>query len=228
MNSIQTAVDYYRQLESEITETKDKIDNILDSIQQEIPFLLEGNCFHYGEPAQLSEYLIYKRINFVNVIKDHGIKTMIEIGFNAGHSATCFLAAMPADGSLLCFDLGEHRYMKPCFSMIQEKYPQLKEVILGDSKQTLKEFVENNPEKREFYDCIHVDGGHDETVFSDVLYSDFLLKPGGILILDDINYPPVSHTLDKCLEKGYQFVFQVPTYCFPHVILKKHANSDWE
>lgn len=228
MNSIQSALDYYRQLEPEIIDSKQMIDSVLFSIVQKMDFVLEGNCFSYGGSTPFLNHLIYKRTNFVNLIKDHNIKNMIEIGFNAGHSAACFLAAMPKDGSLLCFDLGEHVYMKPCFSAIQEKYPQLKEVIVGDSKITLNEYAENNPEKREFFDCIHVDGAHDETVFSDAMVSDYLLKPGGILILDDINYPPVGQTLEKCLDKGYQFVFQAPTYCFPHVVLQKHAHSDWE
>jgi hypothetical protein len=221
MISSRKAIEYYESLSNEIECHKSQIDSRILSNNN----LVEGSCFFYGEssPQKIDEYFfIYKRVNFVNVIKDFQVKKMIEIGFNAGHSALVFLAALPKDGKLLCFDLGEHSYMLPCFNYLQSSYPALSTVITGDSKQTMPAYVEANPSEVGTYDCIHVDGGHDsQTVFSDFIQSNSLLKPGGILIIDDTQYMCILYLIPMLLDRGYTFLYQIPTYCYSHVCLQK-------
>ena len=39
------------------------------------------------------------------------------------------------------------------------------------------------------FDAIYIDGGHDyDTVINDIDFSDLILKPGGLLIMDDASY----------------------------------------
>ena len=110
--------------------------------------LIEGNCFYLHHQQDISIFaprLIYKRINYYTLLKHRHVKKMIEIGFNAGHSATVFLHALQKDSIFLSFHICEHPYTKECFQYLQSKYPQLKNMIEGDSTVTLPKFIEENP-----------------------------------------------------------------------------------
>jgi len=220
MNSTQAIVEsYFRHTEPLVEPHVNALDSILEGLGES----LEGNCFYHGNTNLTSWFFVFKRINFVNVIKDHSVKKMIEIGFNAGHSALLFLSALPQDGTLLAFDLNDHTYAKPCFAYLKDQFPQLTKFIAGDSKQTLKEYILQNPSEIGTFDCIHVDGGHDkETAFSDVQHSDLLLRKGGILILDDTQLNDILDIVPALLNQGYSFLYQIPTYGFSHVCMMKN------
>jgi predicted O-methyltransferase YrrM len=44
--------------------------------------------------------------------------TILEIGFNAGHSAACFLMANP-NVKILCIDINTSSYTLPCFRYLK-------------------------------------------------------------------------------------------------------------
>jgi len=186
---------------------------------------MEGNCFYLHHQQDLSTSLpelIYKRINYYTLLKHRHVKKMIEIGFNAGHSATVFLHALPKDSIFLSFDLCEHPYTKECFEYLQSKHPQLKHMIEGDSTVTLPKFIEENPSEIGTYDVIHVDGGHSaEVCLSDLRGAHILLKPGGVLILDDTNADEIMCFIPSLEHLGYKMLFQIPTHTYSHILFEK-------
>ena len=218
MNSTANALKEYKKQEQNIHEDIHEISKIVERCGEQ----LEGNSFYHGNSNLTSWFFVYKRINFLNIILDNKVKKMIEIGFNAGHSAAVFLSVLPKDGSILFFDLNDHTYANPCYAYMKNKYPQVKDFMAGDSKITLPTYINNHSEELGTYDCIHVDGGHQEdVVLSDIFYSDKLLKVGGIMILDDTQLKPIENQISNLLESGYVFLYQIPTYGFSHVALMK-------
>jgi len=219
MISSKAAIHFYTSLEPKIQQKVAEIDALVKNSGEQ----LEGNCFYHGNTNLTDWRFIYKRVNYVSAIRDFNIKRMLEIGFNAGHSAVIFLEAMPQDGEYTCLDLGEHSYSQPCFTMLKTKYPQIKELILGDSRQTLPNLLSKRPEYLNSFDCIHIDGGHQEDVIlSDINCAHLLLKSGGILIVDDTQMPEIFNKIPMLLSNGYTFVHQIPTFGFSHVCLQKN------
>ena len=74
------------------------------------------------------------------------------------------------------------------------------------------------------YDLVHVDGGHSEfCATSDMKYVDLLLKPGGIMIVDDTDAPQINRLVDIYLESGkYVEVDVLKTFGYPHRIIRKY------
>lgn len=186
---------------------------------------MEGNCFYYHEQKDLNttpRMLIHKRINFVTLLRHRFVKKMIEIGFNAGHSASVFLHALPKDSSLTYFDLCEHSYTKECYEYLKFKHPQQQRMIDGDSTKTLPQFIRDNPSEVGTYDVVHVDGGHSQTVcISDLNHAHILLKPGGVLILDDTFMPEIAALVPQLEDMGYRMLFQIPTIAYSHILFEK-------
>ena len=218
MYSTGNAIQKYSQHEQFINNHVEEIGKIVRSIGEN----LEGNSFYHGNTEMTSWFFIYKRINFINLVLDNKVKKMAEIGFNAGHSIAVFLATLPQDGSILLFDLNDHNYAMPCYEYLKSKHPQIKEFIPGDSRETMLQYINKHPEELGTYDLIHIDGGHsEEIVVSDIFFSDKLLRSGGIMILDDTQLKCIENQICSLLNRGYTFVYQIPTYGFSHVCMMK-------
>ena len=55
---------------------------------------------------------VKEQVNFLkNIVNDKSIKSVMEIGFNAGHSAELFLSSNK-NINLVSFDIGLHEYLK--------------------------------------------------------------------------------------------------------------------
>ena len=65
---------------------------------------------------------------------------VMEIGFNAGHSAEIFLENNK-DLTLTSFDLGRHPYVLSAKEYIDSIYPNRHTLIIGDSRQTIPMFL---------------------------------------------------------------------------------------
>ena len=86
---------------------------------------------------------------------------VMEIGFNAGHSADVFLKNNPTL-TLTSFDLGCHDYVRHGKEYIDITYPNRHTLILGDSTVTVPNYIADNQGKT--FDVIFIDGGHDYEV----------------------------------------------------------------
>ena len=123
--------------------------------------------------------------DLIKLSKGSNIHVM-EIGFNAGHSAEIFLKNN--DSLILTsFDLGTHDYLSPAKEYIDLTYPNRHNLILGNSIITIPEYIKNNPNKT--FDVIFIDGGHNYKIAnSDLKNCKNLANKNTVVIMDDTIY----------------------------------------
>lgn len=117
-----------------------------------------------------------------NIVNDKSIHNVMEIGFNAGHSAELFLSSNP-NINLVSFDIGSHEYVKLGKQFIDKTYPNRHTLIIGDSLNTVPEYFKKENKK---FDIIFIDGGHDYDIAKgDILNCRKLAHDKTIVIIDD-------------------------------------------
>jgi predicted O-methyltransferase YrrM len=192
----------------------DNITNILANIGERV----EGNLYCDVEPHQLTMGGKEKRKNLIELCVNK--KKILEIGFNAGHSALFMLDSNPL-AEYVFFDLGFHKYTQPCFDYLESAFSNTPlSIYYGDSKKTLSDFS-SNAENVNSFDLVHLDGGHDtDTLVKDYYNSMLLLKKGGVIIVDDTDYPHINDFVNEQLESdNVQELSLTPTE--RHRILQK-------
>ena len=164
---------------------------------------LEGNCYYpWGDKNNTNtiilESLSNKRKNYRKTVVNK--KHVCEIGFNAGHSLICMILENP-NAEFTIFDLGEHKYSRPCFDFCKQLFHNTKiEIFWGDSRETLLNYLENPLHKQ--FDVIHIDGGHTPEIFEkDWNHSYKLLKEKGIIIFDDTDLPTINNFVNNQIKK---------------------------
>ena len=108
---------------------------------------------------------------------------VLEIGFNAGHSAEVFLENNK-ELTLVSFDLGINPYVHSAKEYIDLTYPNRHTLICGDSRITVPAYIEYK--KNAKFDVIFIDGGHEYEIAKEDMENCFhLAHKDTILILDD-------------------------------------------
>lgn len=149
----------------------DKI--ILDSGEH-----LEGNSFYRDGEITLADEFETKRKNLFYY--GCNAETILEVGFNGGHSCLLFLMANPYS-KIHILDIGSHSYSRSCFRFLDAIFPSRLSVDWGDSRDTFSKVTDT-------YDFIHVDGGHGvDCLISDVRNA---LRCTSRIIIDDISFHP--------------------------------------
>lgn len=179
----------------------------------------EGNSFYHHQSIREYPELYNKQLNLFWCGKQTPAR-ICEIGFNAGHSAMLLLLASSAT-TFTVFDIGHHRYTQPCLNYIEHIFSHVAfEYIVGDSTLTMPTQMEG---RQETYDLVHVDGGHSEfCATSDMKHADILLKPGGIMVVDDTDAPQINGLVNLYLASGkYEVVDVLKTFGYPHRVIRK-------
>ena len=99
---------------------------------EELPAAKEG---HTGTKPDYQKFMY-------ELIDKNKPKTILEIGFNAGHSACCFLNASPT-AKMVTFDICRHETEKLAEEVLKEYFDIT--LIEGDSTRTIPNYFKENP-----------------------------------------------------------------------------------
>jgi predicted O-methyltransferase YrrM len=197
----------------------------LQAIIEKTKAPLEGNCVYYHQSLTAAPELKNKQINLFRVGKT--VKTnLMEIGFNAGHSALLFLLSAPPGTKMVFFDICEHVYVLPCFEYLRSSFPHVDmDLQVGDSRMSIQRWMRDNPNTK--FDVVHVDGGHDHNaVQSDTTAAAALCRAGGIIIMDDTNNYVINGFADELVKQNLATEMQLlPTYLYQHRIFERSIYS---
>lgn len=157
---------------------------------KDLPKHKEGNTGLY---PKYQKYLI-------NLIQDLNPKVILETGFNAGHSACCFLNGAPS-AKMYTFDICRWGTEHPALEVLKQHFDI--QLIEGDSRKTLPNFIQENSDIT--VDFIFIDGGHSGNVpFIDIKESMSILNVGGIIFVDDGNAPDVVKAISQIDWSDYE------------------------
>jgi FkbM family methyltransferase len=129
--------------------------------------------------------------------------SIMEIGFNTGHSALLFLAITPPTTKVVSFDLGEYAHVFAAKRYIDAVFPGRHTLVTGDSTTTIPNYekhVEHRMKNGETapplrFDFIFIDGGHqNDTPLKDIMNSHRLVSGANTIVaVDDICRCPERH-----------------------------------
>jgi hypothetical protein len=171
----------------------------LNEVSQQFSGIVEGNLFYDGPndfignfaKAPISRYRGKRRDYATYVLSG---SSLLEIGFNAGHSA---LLALTVNPNLRYFgvDFGNHPYTTPCFEYLRQIFGNRIDLWIGDSRDLIPALRHSKDIK---FNLFHIDGGHDFGVaYADLCnVIDFCLD-GDVILFDDINSGVESWLLDE-------------------------------
>jgi predicted O-methyltransferase YrrM len=148
--------------------------------------------------ADLHEDHVGLRRGFSHAVM--GRSRMLEIGFNAGHSALTYLFLNP-HGIYTGVDIFQRQYTHEAFNFLSNKFPYRVNLHKGDSLQVVPRLLASTDIE---YDVVHVDGGHTfECAMGDLINVRPSLSHNALVILDDSVAPEVGRALADVIEKNY-------------------------
>ena len=153
-------------------------------------YIVEGGSYQIDAQVTRLRELVIQRVP----------QSIMEIGFNAGHSALLFLAITPPETKVVSFDLGEYAYVFAAKRYIDSVFPGRHTLVTGDSTVTIPKYEEQvahrmkNPATAPplLFDFIFIDGGHQGDIpLKDILNSLRLARDErNIVAIDDISRDP--------------------------------------
>lgn len=165
---------------------------------------LEGNYFYHHLTFNTDSLMVNKQLNIIDIATKSD--KILEIGFNAGHTALLMLAANE-NCHIYSFDTCSHIYTKPCLNYLNLNFNNRITMYEGNSHDTLKKCHEDNPNLK--VDAIHIDGCHAYLHANiDFFLTKKFAKNGTYCIFDDTN-----NTALKSLWDGYvkdSHVIEIP------------------
>lgn len=134
----------------------------------------------------------------------NNIRTIFEIGFNAGHSAEFFLTECPL-AKLISVDICYHDYTPVGYEYMREKFKNRSILLKGDSRKVLTKVIQS----KKLFDLIFIDGGHSyDVALEDIKNCSYLAHKDTHLWIDDYN-GEVQKASESCVEQGLLKIIQV-------------------
>lgn len=157
-----------------------------------------------GGAAEDKKLLLFTLVHLL------GAKLVYETGFNAGGAACCIAEALHHfQGKYVGFEISERR--RPVIEEFHRRFPG-NEVVMGNSAATLPARWEATQERP---DLFFVDGDHTEAATKrDLQHAVNIVRPGGIVMVDDIRLPPVRKALISVVPEKEWVWFDGP-HCGP-------------
>jgi hypothetical protein len=132
-----------------------------------------------------------KEIEFIKQFTSKkNIKTVLEVGFGAGHLADTILNSNE-NVTIVSFDIATNPFTMLGKEYIDKKYPGRHTMIEGDSRKTILNYFQQNPEQK--FDIIFIHGGHYGNIPKmDLTNCRLLAKKSTIVIMNDVNYKNIE------------------------------------
>jgi len=147
--------------------------------------LPEGSILYKHNSYEVDMENINKQKNLS--ILSRKCSSILEIGFNTGHSALLMLVSNP-NCRLHCIDICTHPYVKHCFSYMKINFGDRITLFEGDSHSGLEDLKK----KGETFDMTHIDGSKDFCVINiDYFLSRNITKK--YIVMDDTNMPHIEY-----------------------------------
>ena len=175
----------------------------LNQVVIDNPDPLEGNLFYHHHTKKLDEARpdpsrARKRRNFCLAMK--GKKQLLEIGFNAGHSALMACANNP-DLHYTGIDICGFSYIEPCAEILKARFKDRFTFHKGDSREVLPSlFLQTDR-----FDIFHIDGSHTTTTAKADVINCLHLHDSSVtahVLLDDTQLRELSEMFSDFCEKG--------------------------
>ena len=206
---------YFKLVHKIFLENKTLLNLVIDTIDSD--FSLFSLRKVQKNPKNISKYLS-AGINeeegtfLYNMIIEHKLKKIIEVGMANGISASYITSALKhqLSGILISIDPFQKTQWKSVgLELIKDiKTKTYHKLIEEKSFTALPMLLEKNKSQ---IDLIFVDGWHTfDYTLVDIFYSVFLLKVKGFLVVDDALHPGVASTL-KYITSNYTMLKRIPS-----------------
>ena len=169
----------------------------LDQLVIDTGSRVEGSLIYHHHQQQLGvpwpEFVGKRRFVAMAAL---GHKSVLEIGFNAGHSALIMLTANP-QLKFVAVDIGWHAYAIPCFNYLHSVFGDRIEFIHSDSLQAWPFLMDRD------FDLVHIDGNHEPTHLEvDLVNAMTMTRRGTRILVDDVNVPYLKSVVDFYRVRG--------------------------
>lgn len=153
-------------------------------------------------------HMTLKQANEITtLIEDNNLTDILELGFAHGVSTTYMASAlkrMGREGSITCIDLEHSKTRKPDIHELLSKIDTIDNINIYFEPTSylwrLMKFLEEDPTPR--FDLCYLDGAHSWFVDGFAFFLvDKLLKPGGWIVFDDMNWTYAKSPTNSKLEK---------------------------
>ena len=179
---------------------------------------MTGNLFYVNLENALAgrpeHALLQKRENLLSLTKN--AQHILEIGFCAGHSALLFLLANPTS-KITIIDPAEFAHATHCASYLKRMFPDRVVFIQGYSTEVLHSLPRNQ------FDFIHLDGGKDKTIQTDLDLLKPLVTRDHVICIDDTQNPGVNKEVQRRIK-----LCELVADEFTHINSKSVSNSRWQ
>jgi hypothetical protein len=207
-------------------EHKDFINKLHDIVKSKNlqPHQAEGNVYwHSLEQIDEEPWDNYDlKRELINRLASH-VTEVLEIGLNAGHSASIWLFTNPSI-KVKAIDIEHRPYTRECAELLKQTFPDRFEYFSGDSRKVF-------PEQNEHFkncDLIHIDGGHDMPIFREDFLNAYNL-PHNVserkLLIDDADFPGIEPLWKFYLEQNDIRIWNLPNFNYReyHTVLVKQS-----